>query len=707
MRRKSKFFKRFLLSFLTVLVLPVIVFTMLFMSNFRQTYEAKVMEQIQSDLERAGEELDRHLKNLHSIVVYNSQMPHMKPYAVAHDVTASKVISTLGAEAAVNTFVASIYYYSPATPHRIYTESGTYTLDYFTRLITSLPNEEALRQLWQTVPDGGWLLYQSPSGQRLQYVITTDSGEMWFFNISQQELTSILHQESVNTVLRSPEGTVLHACHTIGGDNEANYTIEAVSANGRFSLVRSSTEETFFAEVLAWQNRFLLMVGLVLVAGFVLITLLTFYNEKPFHQIRTFLSNKLQHIPEGIYGADLVQFSFENMEERMDLLERQQRRERLLLQLVLSDGHNIDHIKNLLKAEKMFTDAIYFRVLAVAAHSEEAGSRAERYLEMAAGEGFEFRSLATSAENKYLFAVGLTAEAESKLEQCLQKAGRIILEDLDDQLRFYVGGRCDALEELHYSYREAILCSRKESSEQICFFREKRVLHNEFHYPAHQVELLYNALVDTDMERAVMLTDMLLEFLEQHEESKYLSASIYYDLVNTYYKAQSKLETGEEVAELDVQFADVKDGVTTYEKIEHIRRLLKGFWDRVEESEKVRRSDFLPEVIAFIDENITAYELSVGMVADHFHISISNLSHQFNAKMDRTVSNYIAEKKFDYARKLLLETDDSIGTIAKKLGYSQATSFIRKFKQIYGITPSEYKIQNSQAYTSAEDAPPR
>ena len=167
MRRKSKFFKRFLLSFLTVLVLPVIVFTMLFMSSFQQTYEAKVMDQIQSDLERAGEDLDRHLDNLHSIVIYNTQMPHMKPYAVAHDVTASKVISTLGAEAAVNTFVDSIYYYNPVTPQRIYTENGTYTLDYFTRLITSLPNKEALRQLWQTVPDGGWLLYQSPSGQRL------------------------------------------------------------------------------------------------------------------------------------------------------------------------------------------------------------------------------------------------------------------------------------------------------------------------------------------------------------------------------------------------------------------------------------------------------------------------------------------------------------------------------------------------------------
>ena len=95
------------------------------------------------------------------------------------------------------------------------------------------------------------------------------------------------------------------------------------------------------------------------------------------------------------------------------------------------------------------------------------------------------------------------------------------------------------------------------------------------------------------------------------------------------------------------------------------------------------------------------------MVADHFHISISNLSHQFKAKMDRTVSNYITEKKFAYASKLLLETDESVSSVAEKMGYSQATSFIRKFKQIYGVTPSEYKIQNAQAYTSEEDAPPK
>jgi len=96
-------------------------------------------------------------------------------------------------------------------------------------------------------------------------------------------------------------------------------------------------------------------------------------------------------------------------------------------------------------------------------------------------------------------------------------------------------------------------------------------------------------------------------------------------------------------------------------------------------------------VTTYIDENITNYELSVSMLADYFNISISNLSHQFKAQMNCTISSYITEKRFEYASELLLGTDYTVNTIAELLGYSQARSFIRKFRQYYGMTPTEYR----------------
>lgn len=84
------------------------------------------------------------------------------------------------------------------------------------------------------------------------------------------------------------------------------------------------------------------------------------------------------------------------------------------------------------------------------------------------------------------------------------------------------------------------------------------------------------------------------------------------------------------------------------------------------------------------------------MVADYFGISISNLSHQFKAQMNCTISEYITEKKFSNVCKLLVETEYSVQEIAKKAGYSQANSFIRKFRQKFGMTPLEYRSKNQK-----------
>jgi len=78
-------------------------------------------------------------------------------------------------------------------------------------------------------------------------------------------------------------------------------------------------------------------------------------------------------------------------------------------------------------------------------------------------------------------------------------------------------------------------------------------------------------------------------------------------------------------------------------------------------------------------------------VADKFQMSISNLSHQFKALTNRNISEYITKGKLEYIRDLLLNTDYSVQKIADMLGYSQTASFIRRFKQHYGMTPVEYR----------------
>ena len=73
------------------------------------------------------------------------------------------------------------------------------------------------------------------------------------------------------------------------------------------------------------------------------------------------------------------------------------------------------------------------------------------------------------------------------------------------------------------------------------------------------------------------------------------------------------------------------------------------------------------------------------------------VKYRFKEQTERNISDYITEKKFMYACELLKETDMSVKEITLITGYSHSYSFGRKFKQQYGMTPSEYreKIKNS------------
>ena len=48
-------------------------------------------------------------------------------------------------------------------------------------------------------------------------------------------------------------------------------------------------------------------------------------------------------------------------------------------------------------------------------------------------------------------------------------------------------------------------------------------------------------------------------------------------------------------------------------------------------------------------------------------------------------------KKFEYAAELLKGTSYRIADIAGMLGYMQTSSFIRQFRNYYGMTPREYR----------------
>ena len=56
-----------------------------------------------------------------------------------------------------------------------------------------------------------------------------------------------------------------------------------------------------------------------------------------------------------------------------------------------------------------------------------------------------------------------------------------------------------------------------------------------------------------------------------------------------------------------------------------------------------------------------------------------------------TLHEYINEKRIEYAKKLLLETEETVSYIAASAGYGDEKQFFRVFKEKEGCTPKQYR----------------
>lgn len=82
---------------------------------------------------------------------------------------------------------------------------------------------------------------------------------------------------------------------------------------------------------------------------------------------------------------------------------------------------------------------------------------------------------------------------------------------------------------------------------------------------------------------------------------------------------------------------------------------------------------------------------SVATAVSHSGMSYSGFQHLYKKLFGVSVKDDIIKSRFLQAEKLLLTTSLSIKAIAQKCGYINEYSFMRKFKEIYGMTPTEYR----------------
>ncbi len=99
-------------------------------------------------------------------------------------------------------------------------------------------------------------------------------------------------------------------------------------------------------------------------------------------------------------------------------------------------------------------------------------------------------------------------------------------------------------------------------------------------------------------------------------------------------------------------------------------------------------------IVRYVENNLSNPDLSVGLIAEHVHLTPSYLCQIFRKSVNVTLNNYITNVRIKRAKHLLLNTDMPINKIFPKVGYSDSKYFSKVFSGKVGVSPANFRRGN-------------
>lgn len=130
--------------------------------------------------------------------------------------------------------------------------------------------------------------------------------------------------------------------------------------------------------------------------------------------------------------------------------------------------------------------------------------------------------------------------------------------------------------------------------------------------------------------------------------------------------------------------------------------LLLDYCSRFYERQFITRCEanqaLLDKTDALLDEYIQSGQLQNGILptaeycAGLLHLSPGYFSDLLKFETGKNITEYFLQKRLDASRKMLLDKNNTVSLVARRLGFHNVQYFSYLFKKITGIAPNEYRL---------------
>lgn len=170
-----------------------------------------------------------------------------------------------------------------------------------------------------------------------------------------------------------------------------------------------------------------------------------------------------------------------------------------------------------------------------------------------------------------------------------------------------------------------------------------------------------------------------------------MAKNVCYDIVNSIIKVINGLRIDFKKS-LDRCYVLIMEteSLTIEEISDEILNVCDDICDRMTERREDNTVQLFKQIKQYVDDNLFKPDFSLSDVADRFGISYSYLSRFFKSQFNMNMRDYITKQRINYAKQLLRDTNMQISEIVKLTGYIDVSSFNRRFKATEGCSPTEW-----------------
>lgn len=109
-----------------------------------------------------------------------------------------------------------------------------------------------------------------------------------------------------------------------------------------------------------------------------------------------------------------------------------------------------------------------------------------------------------------------------------------------------------------------------------------------------------------------------------------------------------------------------------------------------QENSALQRKQLFNDIQDYIKLN-RHNEIKVCEIAEHFGYNKRYISYLFSTIAGVTLKQYIMQEKMEIAKFLLCDTNDNISEVGYQLGFLDNHNFMKVFKKMVGLTPTQYR----------------